>query len=237
MHLQDHVLTDCIRLMAHPKLHFIVIINPEDGPGSSSYPNDDYTPQIQQLNTYPNVRTIGYIRTGYATRDIDSVLQDVDIYSGWASYGPAKLAMHGIFFDEVPSEYTPSNDAYLRRANQAVKQATGLQSDKIIVHNPGTIPDARLNDSNVDFTVVFEGTYSGLQLQQGQLASLTQSRTQKSYVIHSVPQNINIQDLVRSLSQQAELLFVTSLEIGYYESFASSWKEFVNSMSTRCCSS
>jgi len=214
-----------------------VVVNPEDGPGSSRYPNDDYVPQIQQLNRYSNVRTIGYIRTGYATRDINSVIQDVDTYSGWASYGPAKLAMHGIFFDEMPSEYTPSNYDYLRRVNQAAKQASGLQSDKIIVHNPGTVPDARLNDSNTDVTVVFEGSYSSLQLQQEELASLAQSRAQKSYVIHSVPQNIDIRDLVRSLSQEAKSLFVTSLEIGYYESFGPSWKEFVNSMSTRCCGS
>lgn len=109
-----------------------MIINPEDGPGPSRYPNDDYIFQIQKLNTYSNVRTVGYVRTGYATRNITSVLQDVSTYSGWATFNATALAVHGIFFDEVPSEYSSANAEYLKSINQAAKNASGLQPDRTV---------------------------------------------------------------------------------------------------------
>ena len=49
-------------------------------------------------------------------------------------------------------------------------------------------------------------------------------------MIHTVPQNINVQDFVGSLGWQAESLFVTVLEVDYYKSFSPSWKEFVGDM-------
>lgn len=109
-----------------------MIVNPEDGPGSSRYPSDDYIFQIQKLNTYSNVRTVGYVRTGYATRNITSVLQDVSTYSGWATFNATALAVHGIFFDEVPSEYSSANAEYLKSINQAAKNASGLQPDRTV---------------------------------------------------------------------------------------------------------
>lgn len=124
-------LIDRVRFTAHPQLNFTVIVNPQSGPGPSRYPTDQYSLQVQQLNAYPNVRKVGYVRTGYATRNIISVLQEVSTYSGWASNSTA-LAMDGIFFDEVPSEYSPAMAEYLSSINQAVKNASGLQPDRTV---------------------------------------------------------------------------------------------------------
>lgn len=125
------MLIDRVRFTAHPELNFTVIVNPSSGPGSSPLPNDDYSVQVQQLNAYPNVRKVGYVRTGYATRDIATVLQDVSTYSGWAS-NSTTLAMDGIFFDEVASEYSQTMAEYYSSINEAVKNASGLQLERTV---------------------------------------------------------------------------------------------------------
>lgn len=122
---------DVVRVTNYPNLNFTVIINPSSGPGNSSQPSSQYAHQIQRLNAYPNVRTVGYVRTGYASRNLTTVLQEVDIYSGWAAQSPT-LAMHGIFFDEVPSEYATSAAEYLATINAAAKNASGLRPDRTV---------------------------------------------------------------------------------------------------------
>ena len=121
------------RITSHPKVNFTVVINPDSGPGSSQYPNQDYSPQIQKLNAYPNVRTIGYVRTGYATRNITAVLEDVVTYAGWAGHTTVRgIGVHGIFFDEVAYEYSSEIATYLKTINQGVKNATGLLTEKLV---------------------------------------------------------------------------------------------------------
>lgn len=98
-------------------------------------PNDDYLPAIQKLNTYPNARTVGYVRTGYANqagdRPLSDVLRDIDTYSGWANSSQG-IGMHGIFFDEAPSEYTAEVADYMRQANEAARTAVGLRGNKTV---------------------------------------------------------------------------------------------------------
>jgi hypothetical protein len=125
------------RVISQPNLNFTVILNPDSGPGSSRYPGDDFVPQIQKLNSYSNVRTVGYVRTGYGTRNISSVLIDVSTYSGWATNASANanstgLALHGIFFDEIPSKFSEEADKYLNTINQAVKISSGLLPDNTV---------------------------------------------------------------------------------------------------------
>ncbi len=125
------MLINPLRVQAHRNLEFTVIVNPSSGPGASQYPDDYYSAAIQTLNGYPNVKTVGYVRTGYATRNISTVISEVNTYAGWTSKA-ASLAMHGIFFDESPHEYTADAVEYMRSINQVVKNATGLQGDKTV---------------------------------------------------------------------------------------------------------
>ena len=125
------MLINQLRVEAHRKLAFTVIVNPQSGPGSFQYPDDQYSTAVQTLNAYPNVKTVGYVRTGYATRNISTVISEVNTYAGWASK-TSSLAMHGIFFDESPHEYVAEAVEYMRSVNQAVKNATGLQGDKTV---------------------------------------------------------------------------------------------------------
>jgi len=100
-----------------------------------------------------------------------------------------------------------------------------------IVHNPGVIPDSRLTDPSTDVTVVFEQAYRQYKTMKTNLESLPQNRTKYSYIVHSLPQNMDKKDLrnyVNDLSKHAKYLFVTSLSQGYYQSFGDSWKTFID---------
>lgn len=75
------------------------------------------------------------MRTGYANKDGDrplsDVLRDIETYSGWANSSQG-IEMHGIFFDEAPSEYTAEAADYMRQANDAARNAVGLRGSKLV---------------------------------------------------------------------------------------------------------
>ena len=121
----------CLRLKLRPDLNFTVIVNPNSGPGDGTGPDKQYTVAVTELSSYPNAQTVGYVRTGYATRNITDVIDEVNIYSGWSSIS-SSLTMHGIFFDEAPHEYTADAVDFMHTVNKAVKDATGLQGPKTV---------------------------------------------------------------------------------------------------------
>ncbi|KAH0537521.1 hypothetical protein FGG08_005696 [Glutinoglossum americanum] len=225
---------------ANPGLGFTVVLNPANGPGPSQYPGSDYAAEVQKLNAHSNVRMMGYVPTGYATRNITSVLLDVSTYSGWATDPTTTgLAVHGIFFDETPNQYSTEAAEYLETINRAVKNSSGLLSDRMTIHNPGSIPDARLADPGPDVTVVFEETYQTYQLApssktlQDKLASLPYGRSRYCYLMHSVPKSMggaDLRRLVDGLSKYAGYLFLTDLSDNYYASFGSKWLDFIDAM-------
>jgi hypothetical protein len=107
------------------------VINPESGPGPNNIPNSDFVPQIKRLNSYSTVTTIGYVPTGYQTRNITNVLADVQTYVGWGQ-NDTGLMMNGIFFDEITNAFTPANAQYLSTINSAVKSATGFDNKNLV---------------------------------------------------------------------------------------------------------
>jgi hypothetical protein len=108
-----------------------VIVNPQSGPGETSSPDEAYQAALHQLDTYPNVQKVGYVRTGYAERNISEVLADVATYGGWQAQSSA-FAMEGIFFDESPHQYAAETVEYLERINLAVKNVTGLTGERTV---------------------------------------------------------------------------------------------------------
>ena len=118
-----------------------MVVNPSSGPGTSEFPDDNYSVQLPKLNSYDNVQTVGYVRTGYATQNISLVVSEVATYARWASKN-SSLAMHGIFFDEAPHEYSAAAVEYMQTVNQAVKNSTGLQGAKTVggpIPAPGSL--------------------------------------------------------------------------------------------------
>jgi hypothetical protein len=107
-----------------------------------------------------------------------------------------------------------------------------------IIHNPGTIPDARYL-SSCNISIVFEGTYSTYHAYGfDKIISSFQSkahceRDALACMIHGLPANISSNDLnglVRDVRSIAGSAFMTGLSVDYYASFWSGWAGFVNEM-------
>jgi hypothetical protein len=125
------MLTWIIRVEARPTLNFTVIVNPSSGPGSSSVPDEQYYAAVAKLNAYDNVQTVGYVRTGYATRNITDVVDDVMVYAGWSS-NSSSIAMNGIFFDESPYEYSADAVEYMHTIAEVAKTSEGLKGNRTV---------------------------------------------------------------------------------------------------------
>jgi hypothetical protein len=103
-----------------------------------------------------------------------------------------------------------------------------------VIHNPGTIPDPRYNDTNTDITVVFEDSYPAYQTKQASLTALPSNRSAYSLMINSVPvmDMDNLRQFVNQLSQVAEFLFITNNTKDFYESFGGQWADFTSVIPT-----
>lgn len=107
-----------------------------------------------------------------------------------------------------------------------------------IIHNPGTIPDARYMPF-CSLSVVFEGTYSTYQIYglpktiSAFQRSANCSREATACIIHSLPWTLSPSDqkaLIMDLRAMAGGIFVTGLAVDYYASFWEHWAAFVDEM-------
>lgn len=121
------------RIHDYPDVNFTVVINPGSGPGPSPLPDTNYTREIPKLTASPNVRALGYVSTAYATRDQEMVLKDVETYANWPKKSAnGGLAVQGIFFDEIPQNYSASAAEYLQKLTASVKKLPGLGPDNFV---------------------------------------------------------------------------------------------------------
>ncbi|KAM7186565.1 spherulin 4-like cell surface protein [Naviculisporaceae sp. PSN 640] len=211
-------------LQKHPSLNFTIVVNPNSGPGAGPAPNAQYVEAITTLSSHPNAKLLGYVRTGYATRNVTEVLDDIDVYAGWSKVNPT-LAMHGIFLDEAPHIFDADAVELMRRVDEHIRTVEGLYGPKMIVHNPGVIPDpAYLTtaEANADspsgansdiITVIYEQSYaqwksdsnSDNSIQTGLMtANFATSDDKKngggerstySIMVHSVPKDLTGSEL------------------------------------------
>jgi hypothetical protein len=108
---------------SNPTLQFLVILNPNSGPGSAT-PDENYVRELTKMKTFSNIRVIGYVRTGWATRSITDVLNEISIYASWNSKIGDSIS--GIFFDETPNAYSSSVASFMAQVDAAVKSSTGF---------------------------------------------------------------------------------------------------------------
>lgn len=228
-------------IASHPGLNFTIVVNPASGPGNGAGPDANYTREIPRLNAYANVRTFGYVSTDYAKRNLGLVLRDISTYSAWSENATFPgLGMHGIFLDETSSQYEPASAHFFETIASAVRSEAGLGLNPLIIHNPGTIPDAKmLSPAICDLSVVFEGTYSTYQIYGfgEQISTLQASskcgREKLACIVHAVPSALSSNDvmaLVNGLRTMVGSVFLTGLSVDYYASFSPRWAEFADEM-------
>jgi hypothetical protein len=93
------------------------------------------------------------------------------------------------------------------------------------------IQDDGLENTQTDITVVFEGSYANYTLQQSNLTALSLDRTQKSYIVHSLPVDTTLTQLtneINTASLSAQYLFFSYLSQNYYGAFDSHWNDFIS---------
>jgi hypothetical protein len=113
-----------------------IIVNPASGPGPEAQAT--YASAVTRAQA-AGTRVLGYVPTGYGTRDAATVRQDIDRYTSW--YG-----VDGIFLDEASAG--PEDVPYYRALSEHVSG--------FVVLNPGIVP-AREYFSFADVVVTYEG--------------------------------------------------------------------------------
>jgi hypothetical protein len=73
------------------------------------------------LTSYDNIRTLGYVATGYAQKSVNQTLTEIDTYATWANLN-SSMKLDGIFFDETPAIYSDEVAGYLDTVSTAVSQ-------------------------------------------------------------------------------------------------------------------
>jgi hypothetical protein len=106
----------------YPTVPILVIINPNNGPGSSSDPT--YLAGVKNLQS-AGVTVLGYVATGYASNSLSSVESQANLYKTWYN-------ADGIFFDEMSNSV--GNENYYSTLNSYVK-SHGMT---YTMGNPGT---------------------------------------------------------------------------------------------------
>ena len=123
------------RIVLNPKLEFVIIVNPNSGPGSEPWwPNADYVRQTPALAVHPNVQVVGYVSTDYCNRPMEQVLKDVNQYAGWSQDNRFRgLAVSGIFFDETPNVFSEKAKDFLDTITRHVKATHGIMGSKMVI--------------------------------------------------------------------------------------------------------
>lgn len=217
------------RINASTDLNFVLIINPDSGPSNSTSLTGQYFNAVEQFANVANVQTVGYVRTGYGTRAVNDIVQDIQSYANWSTINP-QLTVHGIFFDESAYEDKPGALDDQVAANEAVKNASGILNPRLVIRNPGVVPAQGLRLNTTDLTVIFEQSYSEFERKQQSLDTSGFDRSDASYIVHSVPKSANLRRFVSKISYHAEYLFVTRLHQDPYGSFGQDFLDFVKAV-------
>ena len=109
-------------ISAQPKTPWLVVANPDNGPGDTLKPGNsdpDYIAAMTQLNKLKNVKSLGYVATFFGFNALDQVKTQIDAWKGWATYKKSNIAVSGIFFDEAPS----SNLTYMKIVAQYARNS------------------------------------------------------------------------------------------------------------------
>ncbi|OCK84859.1 hypothetical protein K432DRAFT_413728 [Lepidopterella palustris CBS 459.81] len=219
----------------NPHLKFTVVINPNSGPGDGVLPDANYTRGISILNGFSNVRTIGYVATTWASKDVNAVMQEVATYAGWATLN-SSIALCGVFFDETPAQYEPGHAQYLQTISDAVRKSRGL-ADGYVVHNPGSVPDARYYADPqyvkmANATVVFEETYQTWLIRESNLTegSLPYDHGNLACLMHSVPEMTDkkLESLLEQVVGVGTHVYLTGTH--NYTSFSPQFPMFVGTL-------
>ncbi|KAI5475148.1 spherulin 4-like cell surface protein [Pseudohyphozyma bogoriensis] len=201
---------------SHPTLPFVIIINPDSGPGTST--SDGQPACIPSLRSaMPKAKLIGYVKTGYGDRASSDVQGDVDTYAGWGE----DILLDGIFFDEVSTDGYATYEAYSTYAKGK------FGNDATLILNPGTTAPANYY-SIASYVVSYESTYSDYK--SSTIVGGDTPLSNQVVMIYSIPADSAtsvLDTLLKSLAPNLGLVFLSDLQDSdVYSAFAPDWESF-----------
>lgn len=187
-------------LTAYPSVNFQIIVNPDSGPGCSkcAAPTDaNFIDAISALNRYPNVQTLGYVRTGYTKRSYAAVTRDVSAYASWSAYKAANVSIAGIFFDEVSAAAKSRTYAYYQKISAFARAHMPPRSQ--VVMNPGEPAPAKLF-GYADVIVESEIAYADYSYPGIVDAFTAGYNAQAAVILYKTPGATELEPLVRDMT-------------------------------------
>ena len=130
---------------AAQKIPLSVIMNPNSGPGAAQ--DASYVSAVQNVRLAGG-HVLGYVSTGYGTRPMADVINDINLYIAW-------YPVDGIFLDEMSNDANTSHYTYYQSIYDQIKT---INYNYRVIGNPGTnTQQSYLTLPTADALVVFEG--------------------------------------------------------------------------------
>ena len=175
---------------ANPSVAMVVIINPDNGPGTSK--DQNYVAGINNLRA-AGVVVLGYDHTSWAARPLATVEADIDSYKRWYN-------VSGIFFDEMSN--VPGNEGYYSTLNQ-YSDSLGLN---FTVGNPGgPAPPSYLGTLDVIVTYENQGVPNSTSL-----AAMTMGVPANHFAVIAYGVNVWNGSAVSDVYKYASYVYVTN---------------------------
>ncbi|KAM7186567.1 Spherulation-specific family 4 domain containing protein [Naviculisporaceae sp. PSN 640] len=237
-------------IAAYPQVDFLIVVNPNSGPGEEPLPSRDYMREVPKLNAFPNVTTVGYIAITWTRKSLEDVKKEIDQYAGWEKkalddYETEGLYVEGIYLDETPNHVSDNAKSYLKELTDYIKGLEGLRGEKLVIHNPGTPPEGPLSSfGSPDLVCVSEEPHPRYINPEVQVRLETYSlpHDKTLFQVSGVPLGAVEAMTKRILARPAKgkqqgagertarYIFVTDLDKDFYESFGESWGRFVKAV-------
>ncbi|KAK3676098.1 hypothetical protein LTR78_003848 [Recurvomyces mirabilis] len=195
---------------AHKDLQFLVIVNPNSGPGTTPLPDENYLRELAVLNAHPNIITLGYVSSSYCRRSLQAVCSEIEVYASWTSYQEGKIQVQGIFLDECPDWWQKdANSTYLHAVQSCTEAAFANAS--VIIHNPGARPAPLPQRVRTTATIIREDSAARFATTDiaWTKASTPSDRAEYAIILYDVPRE-QMMHLVKSLRDQVGWLYLTA---------------------------
>jgi hypothetical protein len=134
--------------LAHPIVPFMVVINPDSGPGRSYDPF--YATAVSQMQT-AGITVLGYVTSSWGEGNLSMIKGEILSYHRW--YG-----VDGIYIDEMANWEFSSTEVYLPSYYAAITQyAKSLGMARVIGNSGADVPYYFIG--SVDIIGVFENPF------------------------------------------------------------------------------
>ncbi|KAL5117887.1 hypothetical protein ACEQ8H_004205 [Pleosporales sp. CAS-2024a] len=225
-------------IVKHHDVQFTVVVNPNDGPGNSTWPAAAFIAAVQGISIYPNVQLLGYVNTLNGTMPNATVRTEIATYAAWSNV-TKDLGLHGVYFDQTPAvdDGSGATRSYLHNISATVRDTQGWAHGRsgLVAHNARRVPAAELlHDSRPDIVVVFEGAYRDMPPQHAlsaALASTHRGRQSFSMLVHSVPPDLGrggLRRIIERVRRDVEWLYVTDVTDQMYTSYPTFWEQWLD---------